>query len=171
MVVVCLAITLLTVTYLFVGDETLWGAWLSMAPPILWAVALVPTVFRLRSWLAATFLLGFVAMTSEFPRLGAKTQASEDTFRLVSWNIGATILAGDFNVPARMPSLAPLREFLRDAWRAAGHGWGATMPEFLPLSRIDHVWVSENIEVVSVRVRRLPGSDHRAVIVDFGLGT
>ena len=75
----------------------------------------------------------------------------------------AIIIAGDFNVPARMQSLAPLRESLRDAWQVAGSGWGATVPEFLPLTRIDHVWVSESIEVVSVRVRRLAGSDHRAV--------
>jgi endonuclease/exonuclease/phosphatase (EEP) superfamily protein YafD len=81
----------------------------------------------------------------------------------------AIILAEDFNIPARIQSLQPLRRFLRDAWLDAGDGWGATMPEFLPLTRIDHVWVSESVEVRAVRVERLAGSDHRAVIVDFAL--
>jgi endonuclease/exonuclease/phosphatase family metal-dependent hydrolase len=49
-----------------------------------------------------------------------------------------------------MPSLAPLRGFLQDAWRASGSGWGATVPEFLPLARIDHIWVSREIEPISV---------------------
>lgn len=81
----------------------------------------------------------------------------------------AIILAGDFNVPGRMSSLQPFRGFLQDAWLVAGSGWGATMPEFVPLTRNDHVWMSEEIEIVSVRVHRLAGSDHRAVVVDFDL--
>ena len=47
----------------------------------------------------------------------------------------AILLGGDFNVPAWMPSLHPLREFLVDAWLAAGSGWGATFPESLALVR------------------------------------
>jgi endonuclease/exonuclease/phosphatase (EEP) superfamily protein YafD len=79
----------------------------------------------------------------------------------------AILLAGDFNVPAHMPSLAPLRRFLQDSWRASGSGWGATVPEFLPLTRIDQLWLSREIEPVSVRVVRVEGSDHRAVVADL----
>ena len=78
----------------------------------------------------------------------------------------AILLGGDFNVPAQMPSLDPLRGFLHDAWLTAGSGWGATMPEYLPLVRIDHLWLSSQIEPISVRVVRLAGSDHRAVVAD-----
>ena len=294
--VVCAGIAFLGFVYLFVGDQTFWGAWISIAPPALVSLVLVPIVIRLRSWAGAALLVAFFTFTTEWPRFGSETNAAGDTLRLVSWNIGAgntnwasaamplepdivlvqesskpvslwdgfqwsgtpdpgtlthfpvkvlptekvgpwtepqlllvevqgkklllanvrlmlpsaviqlvapleerplenyhartgqygklaalltstaesvdadaIILAGDFNVPARMQSLAPLRKFLRDAWPEAGVGWGATMPEFLPLARIDHVWVSEAIEIRSARVERLAGSDHRAVIVDFAI--
>ena len=295
LIIVWVTIVFLSVTYLFVGDRTVWGAWISVAPPILVTLLLVPTIMRTKSWIAATLLVAFLATTTEWPRFGTETAASRDTLRLVSWNIGAgnsswasavesldpdivlaqesskpilmwgeftwtgtpdpgtltrfpvevlptekvgpwvepqlllvemrgkkvllanvrlmlpsvviqlvapfeerplenyrvrtaqyeklvalvlstaettgadaIIIAGDFNIPARMQSIAPLREF-QDAWKVAGSGWGATVPEFLPLTRIDHVWMSENIEIVSVHVRRLAGSDHRAVVVDFDL--
>ena len=295
-IVVCVVIAFLGVTYLLIGDRTVWGAWISVAPPILFALVLIPAIVRAKSWIAAALLVAFLATTSEWPRFGAETRASHDTLRLVSWNIGAgnsswasavesldpdivlaqesskpilmwdeftwtgtpdpgtlthfpvevlptekvgpwvepqlllvemrgkkvlvanvrlmlpsiviqlvapfeerpvenyrartaqyeklvalvqstaettgtdaVIIAGDFNIPARMQSIAPLRESFNDAWQQAGSGWGATVPEFLPLTRIDHVWMSENIEIVSVRVHRLAGSDHRAVVVDFDL--
>jgi len=66
-----------------------------------------------------------------------------------------------------MPSLEPLRGFLEDAWRISGSGWGGTVPEFLPLVRIDQLWLSREIRPVAVRVVRLPGSDHRAVVTDL----
>lgn len=292
----CVAIVFFGVTYLFIGDRTVWGAWISVAPPVLFALVLVPTIVRAKSWIAATLLVAFLATTTEWPRFGTETRAAQDTLRLVSWNIGAgnsnwasaveslepdivlaqesskpvlmwdgftwtgtpdpgtlthlpvevlptekvgpwvepqlllvemrgkkvllanvrlmlpsvviqlvapleerptenyrariaqyeklvalvqstaqttganaIIVAGDFNVPARMQSIAPLRESFHDAWKVAGSGWGATVPEFLPLTRVDHVWMSNNIEIVSVHVRRLHGSDHRAVVVDFDL--
>lgn len=296
LVTVCAGITFLSIIYIFVGDRTVWGAWISIGPSFLIGAVLVPPVVRLKSWTAAALLVAFIAGTTEWPRLESEADASQDTLRLVSWNIGAgntnwasaveslepdivlaqesskptdmwdgftwtstpdpgtlarfpievlptekvgpwtepqlllvkmhgkkvllanvrlmlpsvviqlvapleerpienyqartaqyqklvalvqstaetidadaIIIGGDFNVPARMHSLAPLRESFRDAWQVAGSGWGATMPEFLPLTRIDHVWVSENIQILSVRVRRLAGSDHRAVVVDFDI--
>ncbi len=81
----------------------------------------------------------------------------------------AIIVAGDFNIPARLPSLAPLRDFLNDAWLAAGRGWGPTVPAVLPLSRVDQVWVSDTVKLLSVQVRKFTSSDHRGVIVDFTL--
>lgn len=296
LVALCTGLAFLSIVYVFVGDNTLWGAWIAMAPPVLFAALLVPSIVRLKSWFAAALLVAFTAGTTEWPRFETESGASQNTLRLVSWNIGAgnanwasavesldpdivlaqesqrptrmwdgftwtgtpdpgalthfpvevlptekvgpwtepqlllvemrgkkvlvvnvrlmlpsvviqlvapleerpienyrtrsaqyeklvalvestaetvhadaVIVAGDFNVPARMQSLAPLRASFRDAWKVAGSGWGATVPEFLPLTRIDHVWVSEDIEILSVRVRKLAGSDHRAVIVDFDL--
>lgn len=66
-----------------------------------------------------------------------------------------------------MPSLDPLRSILDDAWLTAGTGWGATVPEFLTLTRIEQIWVSREIQPLSVRVVRIEGSDHRAVIADL----
>lgn len=294
LVAACLAIVALGIIYLFVGDSTVWGAWISVAPSIVWVVLLIPTAIRLRSWTAAIFLAVFLLTTTEWPRLEHEEGDPDDTVRLVSWNIGAgnthyldelkayepdiiliqegmkpgevwegfewygtpdpgalmrfpgkvlptekvgpwtepqlllvnirgqmvivanvrlmlpsaviqlvnplsenpfknhcarveqygkltkllrttadnsgtssIILAGDFNVPARMRSLKPIRSFLRDAWQVAGSGWGPTVPGFLPFSRVDHVWVSHDIQPVSIRAVRLGGSDHRGLVVDL----
>jgi endonuclease/exonuclease/phosphatase family metal-dependent hydrolase len=43
----------------------------------------------------------------------------------------------------------------------------ATMPEDLPLVRLDHLWLSSQIEPISVRAVRLAGSDHQAVVADI----
>jgi endonuclease/exonuclease/phosphatase family metal-dependent hydrolase len=79
----------------------------------------------------------------------------------------SVVLAGDFNVPARLPSLDPLRGMPRDAWLQAGVGWGGTMTAEMPLSRIDQCWVSNDIDVVSARVVRTGQSDHRMLVVDL----
>lgn len=79
----------------------------------------------------------------------------------------SVILAGDFNCPGDARSLDPLRAILRDVWTEAGRGWGGTMTARLPLSRIDHVWVSPDIHVVSARVQPRASSDHRALAVEL----
>jgi endonuclease/exonuclease/phosphatase (EEP) superfamily protein YafD len=282
--------------YTFVGDRTLWGEWISAAPPVVWAVLLLPSVVRLRSWTLLVAVASFILITSEWPRLGAGGAPPSDGIRVVSWNIGAgnrgwseavmrlepdivfvqestkpvaieagfhwygaidpgtlsrfpadvlptekvgpwtdpqlllmeiggrkvlvanvrlmlpsvviqlvnpfeedprenyrarvaqyeklaqllrstaertgakaILLAGDFNVPARMPSLEPFRSFLRDAWRESGSGWGGTVPEFLPLARVDQIWLSREFQPVSVRVVPIEGSDHRAVVAEVTL--
>ena len=77
------------------------------------------------------------------------------------------ILAGDFNVGADARSLAPIRERLNEVWRTHGLGWGATVTASLPVARIDHCWVSENVEPVSARVVPTEVSDHRILLVDL----
>ena len=70
-------------------------------------------------------------------------------------------------MPPELPSLGPIDDLLEDAWLRAGIGWGGTAPEFFPIVRIDQVWTSETVDIRSVRVHRLDGSDHLAVVVDF----
>jgi endonuclease/exonuclease/phosphatase (EEP) superfamily protein YafD len=286
----------LATVYALVGDRTLWGEWITAAPPVVWGVLLLPSAVRLRSAILLAAIVLFVALASEWPRFGPGKEPTAGAVRLVSWNIGAgnsgwveaaltlepdlvfvqegmkpaavpegyhwygtldpgtlsrfpaevlptesvgpwtppqllsmeiqgkkllaanvrlmlpsvviqlvnpleenprenyrarvgqyeklarllrstaertgadaILLAGDFNVPAGMTSLEPLRGFLRDAWRTSGSRWGGTVPEFLPLVRIDQLWLSSGIWPVSVRVVRLPGSDHRAVVADVVL--
>lgn len=84
-----------------------------------------------------------------------------------SHDVAGTIVAGDFNTPATARSLNPLRGLLRDVWLEAGEGWGATAPEFLPLSRIDQCWVSAGIRGSRARVLRRGKSDHRLLFVEL----
>jgi endonuclease/exonuclease/phosphatase (EEP) superfamily protein YafD len=79
----------------------------------------------------------------------------------------AVLLAGDFNSPAGLPSLRPLKAQLTDVWPLAGDGWGGTAPEFLPIARIDQCWVSDALIPLRAFVTRRPGSDHRALVVDL----
>ena len=79
----------------------------------------------------------------------------------------SVLVAGDFNCPGDARSLGPLRENLLDAWGLAGRGWGGTMPARLPVSRIDQVWVSTDIRVLSAVVLPRASSDHRALAVDI----
>jgi endonuclease/exonuclease/phosphatase (EEP) superfamily protein YafD len=66
-----------------------------------------------------------------------------------------------------MASLDPLRSLLNDVWPIAGVGWGGTMTADLPLTRIDQCWVTGDIQVVTARVLRPGGSDHRLLLVDL----
>jgi endonuclease/exonuclease/phosphatase (EEP) superfamily protein YafD len=84
---------------------------------------------------------------------------------------GAVLLCGDFNSPPGLPTMAPLRSFLTDAWTVAGRGWGGTATAELPLARIDQCWASASLRPVSARVLRAPVSDHRMLLVDYDLGS
>ena len=77
------------------------------------------------------------------------------------------ILAGDFNTPARMASVAPLEDFLRDAWLEAGRGRGATITASFPVARIDQVWVSEGIDPTAAWVEDTQASDHRILMTEI----
>ena len=62
---------------------------------------------------------------------------------------------------------------LRDAFATAGRGWGHTYghrmrPRFSFL-RIDHVLVSDDVEVVRAFTGGKDASDHRPVIADLRL--
>lgn len=83
--------------------------------------------------------------------------------------LGATtaILAGDFNVCADLASLQPIRSRMSDVWQSHGTGWGATIPSRLPLARIDHCWVTPDVEPVGARVVDSCESDHRPIVVDL----
>jgi endonuclease/exonuclease/phosphatase family metal-dependent hydrolase len=82
----------------------------------------------------------------------------------------ARILLGDFNSTLDHAELRTLvGRGYRDAASAVGRGlvptWGLYHgPRHLPPITIDHVLVDQRIGVREVRVHRIPGSDHRAVL-------
>jgi endonuclease/exonuclease/phosphatase (EEP) superfamily protein YafD len=102
---------------------------------------------------------------AQFPRLAALIKRTLREQQAVG-----VILAGDFNTPGGMASLAPLLSVAHDVWPLAGCGWGATMTAEMPLSRIDQCWVSDGIEAVSAHVERRSVSDHRLLVVDLRVG-
>lgn len=80
-----------------------------------------------------------------------------------------TILMGDMNAPPEREELAPLFRRFRDAW-SQGADAGFTYPGVEPVRRIDYVFHSGALRVVSARVVASDASDHRPVVVDFTLG-
>jgi endonuclease/exonuclease/phosphatase family metal-dependent hydrolase len=84
------------------------------------------------------------------------------------------ILLGDFNAPPRSGAYRRLARQLRDAQLAAGRRWAkATFPAYLPVLRIDHVFVSRSVEVLAAEVTRTEltrvASDHLPLSVDIRL--
>ena len=84
------------------------------------------------------------------------------------------ILAGDFNAIPRSPAYRCLAERVRDAQSCVdGHRPQATYPSRVPRVRIDHVFVTDRIEVQRAETLRGPlarvASDHLPLLVDFVL--
>lgn len=80
---------------------------------------------------------------------------------------GPAIIAGDFNAPSCSAPIRELQGRMRDCFSVAGQGLGATFPSWLPLWRLDYVFVSEEFRVEAVRVSSGGGSDHRRVRVEL----
>ncbi|HEY3377255.1 MAG TPA: endonuclease/exonuclease/phosphatase family protein, partial [Armatimonadota bacterium] len=77
------------------------------------------------------------------------------------------ILGGDFNAPGGDAACRVLKPALRDAFAAAGVGWGNTHENGFPIVRIDQLWATPAIRPLRVFVRKTQHSDHRMVIADF----
>jgi endonuclease/exonuclease/phosphatase family metal-dependent hydrolase len=99
---------------------------------------------------------------------------------LHSGDMETGVLVGDFNTAPDAPELEPLAGRFTDAWELAGEredraGWrfwrtgdGLTHPAGSPRRRIDQVWVSPGVQVVSARVLDADGaSDHLPLVVDL----
>jgi predicted extracellular nuclease len=84
------------------------------------------------------------------------------------------VIVGDLNAPDSSAVIQSLLAIgLRDAFASAGRGYGYTYghtlrPAFSFL-RIDHVLLSEDVEVVRAFVGGKDASDHRPVIADLRL--
>lgn len=84
---------------------------------------------------------------------------------------GPRILCGDFNAVPGSPAHRALARHLRDcdADRPTGRRQ-STYASYLPLARLDHVFVSPEVRVVEVSVPRNPltrlASDHLPLVVD-----
>ena len=108
---------------------------------------------------------GMIRLHAE--RLGQFTRLRDlITETLIKEGVKSAVLCGDFNSPGGIQSGEPLRSIVRDVWPMGGRGWGATMPSWLPMSRIDQCWVTPDLEVINAVVRK-GRSDHRRLVVDL----
>jgi endonuclease/exonuclease/phosphatase (EEP) superfamily protein YafD len=99
----------------------------------------------------------------------------DDLVNLVKHDELPVIVVGDLNLTETTPQHARLEDIgLRDAWDLQGRGRGTTWPnnsflKYLPGLRLDHMYVSNEIAVIDVRVGDGRGSDHRPVIADLAM--
>jgi endonuclease/exonuclease/phosphatase family metal-dependent hydrolase len=89
---------------------------------------------------------------------------------------GPVILSGDFNALPHSPVCRHIRQKLKDVQiEMNGHVPQATWFSHMPMGRIDHVFVSPDIEIVCVEVSSTDlerrSSDHLPLIVDVRLGS
>jgi vancomycin resistance protein VanJ len=77
------------------------------------------------------------------------------------------VLMGDFNAPADSPYFGEIGRNLRDAWTVAGSGFAESWPVPLPVLRLDHIWLSQELEAISLRQDWSLLSDHKAQILDL----
>jgi endonuclease/exonuclease/phosphatase (EEP) superfamily protein YafD len=87
---------------------------------------------------------------------------------------GPLVVAGDFNATRYHHSFRRLlSERLGDAHERRGRGWATTWPRnrwpLPPLLRLDHVLVSPDIGVRSIKEGLGQGSDHRPIIAELVL--
>lgn len=84
-----------------------------------------------------------------------------------------TILCGDLNAVPGATTYRRIAQRLQDAQRLATKRPNATFPSVLPLLRIDHVFVSDDVRVRAVEVPKSAlsrrASDHLPLIVDLEL--
>ena len=80
------------------------------------------------------------------------------------------LLMGDLNAEPGWPEMALPREAgLVDSWEEAGQGPGLTWPADDPFQRIDWIWHTPDLRVLSIKVVDTAASDHRPVVADLSL--
>lgn len=88
---------------------------------------------------------------------------------------GPLILTGDFNATAGNRQLAHVadRARVRDVLNATGDGYAMTWPadhRVPPYIRPDHVFAGRGAVPLDGHAVTVPGSDHRGIVADIGLG-
>lgn len=90
---------------------------------------------------------------------------------LLTVDPGPLVIVGDFNITQYSSVYTELTEQNRQsAHEAVGRGYAATWPNgiyWLPPIRIDHAFISPEVECLSVTEGNGVGSDHRPLIVDL----
>ncbi|MHB0914041.1 MAG: endonuclease/exonuclease/phosphatase family protein [Armatimonadota bacterium] len=94
-------------------------------------------------------------------------QIARQVFRLP--DDAPILLGGDLNAPVGDGAFSGFRPRLRDTFRRGGRGWGNTVLNDFPVSRIDQIWTSKHFKALSVTARKTRHSDHRMLIADMEL--
>ena len=130
---------------------------------------------RVMRVLAVHFITGRLKLKGSIPSIWldsgeTRIAQADDVLTWVRETDLPTIVAGDFNTPARGFAYARLRSGLRSAFEDAGSGFGWTYPASHPMLRIDHVFTANGVLALKANVGPAGASDHRPLICDLVVG-
>lgn len=109
--------------------------------------------------------------TADQLRATARVRAAQvDTLLAMAEALPAPrVIAGDFNTPPRGRLYRRLTRHHRDAFDAAGRGFGHTFRTDRPVLRIDHILTTPDLRVDGCFVPRESVSDHLPLVADLRL--
>ena len=115
--------------------------------------------YETRCLLKARLENGLLVLVSHF---GLNADEQENAVQTVAANIEdeKCILMGDFNVLPTNPVLAPIRARMKDTADVFETPL-LSFPSDAPKRKIDYIFVSKDIEVVSADIPKIIASDHR----------
>ncbi len=123
--------------------------------------------YETRCVLKATLEGGITVLVCHF---GLNPDEQENAVKTILENLEdeKCILMGDFNVTPDNPVLLPIREKMKDT--SIGYCEGVpTFPSDKPEIKIDYIFVSPDIEVVSAEIPEIIASDHRVHTAEIKL--
>lgn len=74
-----------------------------------------------------------------------------------------TVILGDFNVPYESSLLDKIKSKFSHAFNEKGNGFRETWAFNIPLLSLDHIWVSNDLEIVNTEKRNTLKSDHAMI--------
>ena len=100
----------------------------------------------------------------------AARMAQARTLRAVLDGLPAPFVAGgDLNAQPQTRAAASAPERYADAFDEAGRGFGYTNPANFPVSRIDHLLLSQGVRARRAFVPNVVASDHRPLVADLDI--
>lgn len=121
--------------------------------------------YETRCLLKATLENGYTVLVTHFGLCRDEQENAVDTI-INHITEEKCILMGDFNVPPDDAILDPIRAKMKDT-ASLLDGEGLSWPSDKPQIKIDYIFVSPDIEVVSADVPSIVASDHRPHVVEI----
>ena len=121
--------------------------------------------YETRCVLKAKLSCGITVLVTHF---GLNPDEQENAVKTVVENLEGEkcVLMGDFNVEPNNPVLAPIRERLVDA-ATAFEGERLSFPSDAPRRKIDYIFVTPDIHLVSADIPAVVASDHRPHVAEI----
>ena len=93
----------------------------------------------------------------------------EEIIQAISKEEGASIICGDFNQTPTSKHLRMLESTWYDGWCAVGDGLGFTFPNPIPLFRIDYIFLTMDLHILSLERIENDFSDHLGLYAKISL--